>query len=206
MFVYPDIKWGTGFVTSTAGHQFKCKPRAGVVDLGVGLDGFCATGSVRLVPSAHKGNGFGMEGKEETFYGSFCTSSCRSVNWVMWGSCWSRWLLGNGGAPHHWWSLTLPSCCLLTKHSPSWHRSQKASGPWGWEVQGPPALFLCWQWWWRVHLFTNVTPKVTSGRWGEGQVPGRIWGDNPTCPPTPASQEFVFQKQCLSLSLCVFSF
>lgn len=109
-----------------------------------------------------------FEDKEETFYASFCKSSCRSVNWVMWGSCWSRWLLGNGGAPHHWWSLTLPSCCLLTKHSPSWHHSQKASGPRGWEVQGPPALFLCWRWWWRMHLFTNVTPKVPSG-WGEGR-------------------------------------
>lgn len=41
--------------------------------------------------------------------------------------------------------------------------------------------------------------------WGEGQVPSRIWGHNPTCPPTPASQEFVFQKQCLSLSRCFFS-
>lgn len=57
MFIYPDIKWGTEFVTSSAGHQFKCKPRAGVTDLGVGLNGFCATGSVRLVPSAQKGNG-----------------------------------------------------------------------------------------------------------------------------------------------------
>lgn len=28
-----------------------------MTDLGVGLDGFCATGSVRLVPSAQKGNG-----------------------------------------------------------------------------------------------------------------------------------------------------
>lgn len=80
VFIYPVTKWGTEFITSTVGHQFKCKPRTGLTSFSVGLHGFYATGSVRLAPSAHWRKSF--EDEEEIFYALFCKSSNKSVNWV----------------------------------------------------------------------------------------------------------------------------
>lgn len=51
VFIYPVIKWGTEFITSTVGHQFKCKPRTGLASYSVGTSWLlchwlCETGSL----------------------------------------------------------------------------------------------------------------------------------------------------------------
>lgn len=94
----------------------------------------------------------------------------------------------------------VPTCS--PKHSPSW---QKAPGPSEWKsttsVEGDQLLSYTGPDFGRVDLLTNVTGEVASGF---GEEKSRLWGDNPSCPPTPPSQETVSQNQCHSLSL--FSF
>lgn len=135
----------------------------------------------------------------------------------MWVSYWNHWLVGSQ------WSPCLPDLqarsgglggAVLSTDSPEMvfaHQStvpagtthKRLLGHQGGGYKGWPAPFLHWPWFWRGGPSSHkcYTQSGISVWWGEGQAPGRIWGDNPECPPPPPSQEAVFQSQCHSLSL-----
>lgn len=115
VLTFPVIKWGPEFVSSTVGHQFKCKPRTGLAKLDVGIYWFlqrclCEIGTL----STPKGSSLKIKRRH------FMLQSAKAAASMWIGQC----ELGSeitdlharsGGLAESWWALTVLSWYLLTK-------------------------------------------------------------------------------------------
>lgn len=126
VLTFPVIKWGPELITSTVGHQFKCKPRTGLAKLDVGIYWFsqcciCETGTL----STPKGSSLKIKRRHFMLQPAKATASIW-IGQCELGSETTDLHARSGGLAEPWWALTVLTWYLLTKAQSQCYCSQKA--------------------------------------------------------------------------------